>query len=176
MQSKIKDRIIELIKYGFWGGITTLINLILFAFLDSLSVMHYVVANGIAYTVAVVINYVCNKLFVFTDVDAKRTDKRENAVQFVKFVLLRAVSLLVDSALFYLFVELLEDVIVINIGFITTRLIIRVLLSAVIIMATYVINKMFIFNGAKRDAASEGSENGKTVKGSENAEGTEDTK
>ena len=84
----MKAKIFELIKYGFWGGITTLINLALFAFLDSLNVMHYVLANGIAYAVAVVINYVFNKIFVFNAPDDKITDKRENAIQFIKFVII----------------------------------------------------------------------------------------
>lgn len=149
----MKAKIFELIKYGFWGGITTLINLALFAFLDSLSVMHYVLANGIAYAVAVVINYVFNKIFVFNSPEDKITDKRENAIQFIKFVIMRALSLLVDSVLFFILVELLEDKIVIQIGFVTTRLVIRVVLSMAIIMATFILSKLFIFkaknNGTK---------------------------
>ena len=141
----MKQKLIELIKYGFWGGITTLINLALFALLDSFGIMHYVVANGIAYVIAVVINYFCNKYFVFTAPEQTAVGKKETAAQFIKFVILRAISLLVDSVLFFIFVEWLEDLIVIKIGFITTRLIIRVILSGVIIMSTFVFSKLFIF-------------------------------
>ena len=145
----MKEKIIELIKYGFWGGITTLVNLALFALIDSWGIMHYVVANGIAYVIAVVLNFLCNKFFVFTSPGQTATDKKEGAVQFVKFIALRAVSLAVDSALFYLLVELLEDKIDLSVGFITTRLVIRVVLSAVIIMATFVFSKTFIFKRTK---------------------------
>lgn len=152
----MKQRVIELIKYGFFGGITTLINLGLFAWLDSLNIMHYVIANGLAYAVAVVINYVCNKFFVFNSENGSVPDKKENAVQFLKFIALRVVSLAVDSLLFFVLVELLEDAVTVNLGFITTRLIIRVLLSMVIIMATYVINKLFIFGSkTEKDEKSE---------------------
>ncbi|MBR2473501.1 MAG: GtrA family protein [Clostridia bacterium] len=151
----MKQRIIELIKYGFWGGITTLINLALFALLDSFNVMHYIIANGIAYAIAVVINYVCNKLFVFKSNDGIPLSKRESTVEFIKFVILRIISLAVDSALFFVLVELLEDIIIINIGFITTRLIIRFILSTVIILATYIINKLFIFKSTNKKKISE---------------------
>lgn len=147
----MKTKIIELIKYGFWGGITTLINLALFALFDSFDVMHYVVANGIAYVIAVVINYVFNKLFVFTAPEQKATDRRETVLQFLKFVLLRAISLLVDSVLFFILVELFENLIAIKLGFITTRLIIRVLLSMAIIMATFVFSKLFIFKAKSKN-------------------------
>ena len=146
----MKEKLIELIKYGFWGGITTLINLALFAFLDGLGIMHYVVANGIAYVIAVILNFLCNKFFVFNSPEQTVTDKKESTVQFLKFIGLRAASLAVDSALFYLFVELLEDRLVIDFGFITTRLVIRVVLSTVIIMATFVFSKMFIFKGKNK--------------------------
>lgn len=141
----MKEKIIELIKYGFWGGITTLVNLALFALIDSWGIMHYVVANGVAYVIAVILNFLCNKFFVFTAPEQTVTDKRESTVQFVKFIVMRAISLAVDSALFYLFVELLEDKIDLSFGFITTRLVIRVVLSAVIIMSTFVFSKLFIF-------------------------------
>ena len=66
---------------------------------------------------------------------------------------MRALSLLVDSVLFFILVELLEDKIVIQIGFVTTRLVIRVVLSMAIIMATFILSKLFIFkaknNGTK---------------------------
>ena len=145
----MKEKLIELIKYGFWGGITTLINLALFALLDSFGIMHYVVANGIAYVIAVILNFLCNKFFVFTAPEQTVSGKKESTAQFLKFIGLRAASLAVDSALFYLFVELLEDRIVLDLGFITTRLVIRVVLSMVIIMATFVFSKAFIFKSKR---------------------------
>lgn len=147
----MKERIIEIIKYGFWGGVTTLINLVLFSLLDSLGIMHYILANGIAYAVAVVINYVCNRAFVFNSQKDITSSKKENAMQFLKFIVLRIISLAVDSVLFFILVELFEDLVVIKIGFITTRLVIRVGLSAIIIMTTYFINKIFIFTRASGD-------------------------
>ena len=84
----MRQKLIEIIKYGFWGVVSTSVNLLLFAFLDYLDIMHYLVANGIAYAVAVVINYICNKLFVFTAPDQTVKGKTETAVQFVKFIIM----------------------------------------------------------------------------------------
>ena len=133
----MKNKIIELVKYGFWGGITTCLNLILFYLLDSMNIMHYLVANGISYAIAVVVNYICNKLFVFNAPDQTARGKRELTVQFIKFIVMRLVSLLIDSVLFYIVVDLLG----------APKLPGRVVLSALIIMGTFVFSKLFIFKG-----------------------------
>lgn len=123
----------ELIKYGFFGAITTGINLILFFILEYVGV-HYIIANTIAYFIAVVINYVFNRNYVFE----KETgaSKSETTRQFIKFVIVRLASLLVDNSLFYILVDVLGINVYIS----------RIGLSVGIIMATYVINKLFVFN------------------------------
>ena len=45
--------------------------------------------------------------------------------------------------------DLPENVLTLQMGFITTRIIIRAILSMAIIMATFVISKLFIFNSKK---------------------------
>ena len=137
----MRQKLIEIIKYGFWGVVSTSVNLLLFAFLDYLDIMHYLVANGIAYAVAVVINYICNKLFVFTAPDQTVKGKTETAVQFVKFIIMRAVSLGIDSLLFYIVVD--------KLGF--PKLPGRIILSMIIIMATFVVSKVFVFRNKNSD-------------------------
>ena len=127
-------KIIELFKYGIFGAITTAINLALFFGIDHLHIMYYLVANTIAYFIAVVINYVLNRYFVFEK--NENQNKTDTAKQFGKFVLLRVVSLGVDNLLFYLLVSKCH----------LNKTVSRIGLSFVIIMITYVINKLFIFN------------------------------
>nr|WP_122012243.1 GtrA family protein [Maliibacterium massiliense] len=131
-------KLIELIKYGFWGAITTVINLTLFVLFKNWG-MHYLLANTIAYFIAVVINYLCNRYLVF---QRERTeDKRQVMGQFGKFVLMRLISWGVDTALFYVLVDLLHCNVYIS----------RVGLSIGIILITYVINKLFIFKHNEGD-------------------------
>lgn len=127
------NKLIELIKYSFFGVITTAINLILFAILKEIGV-YYILANTIAYFIAVVINYIFNVRFVFNE--NQDQDKIEKNMQFIKFIGLRIVSLGVDNACFFVLVSILTLPVYLS----------RVGLSIVIIMATYIINKFFVFN------------------------------
>ena len=84
MLSKIRQYF-ELIKYCFFGGITTLLNLaLLYVFVEM--GMNYIVANTIAYIIAVVVNYVFSVFFVFEE---KAEGVKQNIVQFGKFCSVR---------------------------------------------------------------------------------------
>ncbi|MFC3750512.1 GtrA family protein [Paenibacillus sp. GCM10012306] len=122
-------------KYGFWGAITTGINLLLFFLLERLG-LYYIIANIISYVLAVLVNYILNKKFVFITA----SNEKKNSSQLLKFFAVRLVSLFIDNLLFYLMVTILKyDV---NIS--------RVALSFVIIIATFGVNKFFVFNTKKR--------------------------
>ena len=93
MLSKIRQYF-ELIKYCFFGGITTLLNLaLLYVFVEM--GMNYIVANTIAYIIAVVVNYVFSVFFVFEE---KAEGVKQNIVQFGKFCSVRIGSLVLDNA------------------------------------------------------------------------------
>ena len=126
-----KEKLGELVRYGFFGGLTTAINLLLFAVFKELG-MYYIVANTVSYVIAVIINYVLNVLFVF-----KGSPKKGKAqwIQLGKFLLTRAGSLLVDNTLFFCLVTLLSFPVYPS----------RIGLSFVIILGTYVINKALVF-------------------------------
>lgn len=130
MLSKIKQYF-ELIKYCFFGGITTLINLaLLYVFVEA--GMNYIVANTIAYIIAVIVNYLFSVFFVFEE---KAEGVKENIVQFGKFCSVRVGSLVLDNALFYLCVSILRAPLWPS----------RIILSVAIIVGTYLLNKIFVF-------------------------------
>lgn len=119
----------ELIKYAFWGGISTAINLAILFALITYTDIHYLIANAIAYTIAVLINYVCNKKLVFRSTqDVKK--------ELSGFLAVRVVALAIDSGLYYLLVDVLKGNVYVS----------RILLSIVIIGATFFVNKFFIFS------------------------------
>jgi len=124
-------RIIELIKYSIFGGLTTAINLALFAILE-LAGMNYILASSISYVVAVVINYFFNKQYVFST--AKKS-KKESRTQFIKFLSMRFISLGIENALLYLLVSVIGIQVYVA----------KITLSIVIILLTYVANKRIIF-------------------------------
>lgn len=124
---------LELVKYGFFGCITTGINLILFFVLENAGIF-YIAANSISYIVAVIINYIFNQRFVFQDnYDRNKNDKK---IQFIKFVVIRMACLAVDNGLFYLLVSILTFNIYAS----------RIVLTIFLILVTYSINRRFVFN------------------------------
>lgn len=128
----MRNRLIELIKYGMYGCITTAINLILlYAFIKELG-MHYLLSNSVAYSIAVVISYILNKKYVFkTDGGTINNTK----IEFIKFVSVRIVSLFADNALLYFIVDVLKINLFVG----------KILSSVIIILSTFVLNKVFVF-------------------------------
>lgn len=55
----------ELISYVFWGGMTTLVNWVVYTAAVSVTSMHTSIANLIAWIAAVAFAFVTNKIFVF---------------------------------------------------------------------------------------------------------------
>ena len=119
---------IELIKYGVWGVVSTGINLALFYLFIKLR-MHYVVANVVSYIIAVAFSFVFNNKFVFEE------SGENTATKGVKFFLMRAASIAIDSALLMFFCEICGLGILIS----------KVTVSVIIILSTFVISKFFIF-------------------------------
>lgn len=130
MLSKVK-KYFELIKYCFFGGVTTLINLALLYVLVELG-MNYIVANTIAYIIAVIVNYLFSVMFVFKE---KAEGVKENIVQFGKFCSVRVGSLVIDNIMFYICVSILGAPLWPS----------RIILSVAIIVGTYLLNKIFVF-------------------------------
>lgn len=128
---RMTEKIIEIIKYGFCGFVTTAINLILFWILEKVG-LHYLVANVVSYIIAVLINYFLNKKFVFYTQGKTRC---ENCYEILKYFGVRLFSLLIDSTLFYIIVDTLKVNVYVG----------RIALSIAIIMMTFVINKVFVF-------------------------------
>ncbi|MEK3760709.1 GtrA family protein [Paenibacillus sp. FSL P4-0338] len=131
---KLQD-VLEFIKYSFWGAVTTAINLLIFFLLENLGI-HYIIANILSYICAVLLNYILNKKFVFNN----QTLKNKESSQLLKFFAVRLSALLIDNILFYLLVSGLHYNVNIS----------RIGLSFLIIIATYGVNKFFVFNTKKR--------------------------
>ncbi len=121
--------ILELVRYGFWGGVTTLLNLVLFSTFISVNIP-YLVSNIIAYVIAVFFSYYLNKHYVFN-----KSEQNEVIGEIIKYCAVRFLSIVIDSGLLWGCVEVFKWNIISS----------KLFVSAVVILITYCLNKLVVF-------------------------------
>lgn len=121
--------IIELVKYGFCGVVTTAFNLVAFYLMTRFGVV-YVVANIASYVLAVLLSYIFNDKYVF-----RHQTNSTPIPKLIKFIMIRVASIAIDSSLLYIFVTILHKNMMLS----------KLVISAGIIIATYIFNKFFVF-------------------------------
>lgn len=117
----------EVLSYLFFGGCTTLVNIISFWLLRLAKIELYT-SNGLAWLIAVLFAFVTNKLFVFES-------KGNFLKEMVSFFIFRVISLLFDMGIMYLLID------VINFNELASKIISNVF----VIVINYLFSKMFIF-------------------------------
>ena len=127
----------ELILYVFFGGCTTLINIISYFACRELMHLPVVPADVLAWVVSVIFAYVTNKLFVF---ESKSWRLMLVLKEGAAFLAARVFSLGVDVAILYVTVTVLG----------WWELPMKVLANVVVIVINYIFSKWIIF---RKDAA-----------------------
>ena len=122
----------EIIDYIIFGGLTTLVNIVVFYIFDTLLGWPYLIANAVAIILSILFAYFTNKRFVFKTSDMTA---QENMMEFLKFIGFRLVSGLADMATMLLLVDL--------ISFDTN--IAKLLTQFIVVVLNYVFSKLFIF-------------------------------
>lgn len=120
----------EVIAYLFFGGLTTLVNIVVFAILEK--VMNYQVANILAWVGSVLFAYMTNKLWVFT---SRTKNKKELLKEISSFFLFRGLSLLMDILIMWIGISLLHG----------NPLLTKIIDNVVVVIANYVFSKFYIF-------------------------------
>lgn len=122
----------ELLLYLFFGALTTLINIVVFALFTEAASLDELVANLIAWVVAVLFAYVTNRIWVFNS-------HCRNAIQLIKEILSfysgRIFTLLVEELILWLFIKQLMF----------AALPIKIASQILIIVLNYIISKLFVF-------------------------------
>ena len=137
--TEIKNLLIkykEQILYLFFGGCTTVVNIVVFALCSDILHMELLVSNFMAWVLAVFFAYITNKIWVF---ESKTETLNELVKEIGSFVFARVVTLLIDMLIMYFGVEILF----------INKMIIKVLANIVVIVANYVFSKLFIFKKAQ---------------------------
>lgn len=127
----------ELILYVFFGGCTTLINIVSYFACRQVLHMPVVPADVLAWLVSVIFAYVTNKLFVF---ESKSWRLRLVLKEGAEFLAARVFSLGVDVVMLYITVTILD----------WWELPMKVLANVVVIVINYIFSKWIIF---RKDAA-----------------------
>lgn len=122
----------EIIEYIFFGGLTTLVNLVVFYLFDTVFDVSYLIANAISIIVSILFAFFTNKLFVFK---SKSPNFKAAFKEFYLFVGLRLVSGIFDMLSMWLLVDFIS---------LDTNLS-KILTQFIIVILNYVFSKLYIF-------------------------------
>ncbi|HFL2572294.1 TPA: GtrA family protein [Clostridioides difficile] len=122
----------ETILYLFFGAFTTLVNIVSYLFFTRVISFNFMVANTLAWILAVLFAYVTNKFFVF---DSKRIELRFLFREFLSFVSFRLLSGVIEMVIMYIMIDL----------FFVNDVIVKVFTNIVVIILNYLFSKMIIF-------------------------------
>ena len=124
----------ETILYGLFGVGTSVLNVVLFRVL--ISVLDYKVANLITLIVVKLAAYLCNKNFVF---QSKCANFLELVKEFIRFVIARGATALIDYFGLILLVEIFD----------ANKMISKVFITVLVIVINYFVGKKHVFKAAK---------------------------
>lgn len=123
----MKKNLREIVEYVIVGGLTTLVNYVIYFGLDYLW-HNWLLANCLAWLGAVIFAYFANKYFVF------KTEGK-NMEELGKFFGLRFVTLFIENGLLFLMI----DILVVNKG------ISKILVSFITVIGNYYLCKFKVF-------------------------------
>nr|WP_044010580.1 GtrA family protein [Paucilactobacillus wasatchensis] len=126
----------SMIAYIFFGGVTTLVNLGVFAGLDGLH-WNYQLANVIAWFLSVLVAYLTNKVWVFS---SHYTTVKAFIVEFLEFYFFRALTLIIDIIILYIGISLLH----------WNALVVKLIDNVLVVIVNYVFSKWYIFKTVKK--------------------------
>ena len=128
----------EPILYLFFGGLTTLVNIVVYWICTRLFSLGYEAANVAAWIVAVSFAFVTNKLFVF---ESKSSKTGTLLWELFTFFGGRLLTLGAEMLLLYVGIDLLG----------WHDLIVKVISNIVVILLNFVISKLLVFRRKKAD-------------------------
>ena len=138
---KIKDLVLRLygndvVRYIFFGGCTTLVNLVCFYIFWNICHVNLNIANVISIVVAIIFAYVVNSKYVFQD---KCETLKDHIKPFGKFIGARLATMVIEVGGVWLLVEQLHmnDML----GKFATQFVVLVL--------NYIFSKFFVFTTGK---------------------------
>ena len=105
MIKKVKENklIMQIVKFIIVGGISTVIDYIIFFVLHDILKWNTIIANILGFTVSVIYNYIASIKWVF-DVNKNNDQKK----QFIIFIFLSVIGLIINTGIVYLCVDIMK--------------------------------------------------------------------
>ncbi len=125
------NKIKEILWYGFFGVLTTVVNIVSFYLLDKVGLNTYV-ANFIAWIISVLFAFFTNKLFVF---NSKSMNIKLFLKEMASFFFFRILSLGIDMGGLFVCLDLLH----------MGKMLSKILMNVIVIIVNYVFSKIFVF-------------------------------
>lgn len=132
----------EAILYLFFGGLTTLVNIVSYALLADWAGVYYLAANAAAWVLSVLFAYLTNRSFVFNSHSQGLAALRE----LMLFVSCRVLSGVFDMACMFVCVDLIRMP-----GFWA-----KIISNVVVVILNYLFSKFWIFREKKPEAGQSG--------------------
>lgn len=123
----------ETVTYAIAGVLTTIVNIISYHLFCNVLGIENLIANGIAWVIAVIFAYVVNDIWVF---QSKTFALRDEIEKVTKFFGARIFSFVIEEAGMYVFVDILK----------WNNLLVKAGLAVIVIVLNYIFSKLFIFN------------------------------
>ena len=120
------------IRYLFFGGLTTLVNIVVFGILEGPLEIDYKIGNFFSVAIAICFAFVVNKLYVF---QSKSKTFGDTVQEFIKFVLGRLVTMVVEVGGVPFCVELLGQ----------PKMVAKIETQVIVVIVNYFISKLFVF-------------------------------
>lgn len=130
--SFVRTQWVKIGAYLFWGVMTTLVNMAAFWLFRSGLSRSVLLANAIAWALAVLFAYVTNRAFVFR---SNATTPALWLAELARFVASRAFSGILDMALMLVTVNLLSF----------DELLMKGVVNVVVVIANYAMSELFVF-------------------------------
>lgn len=131
-----RSQIKELVLYGICGVLSTILDIGIFWFLANVLTIHYLVANAIAWILAVIFSFLVNKYYVFGSKSFKRDVWTKEAVEFFGA---RGLACGIDMGGMYLLVSFVG----------VDKNYAKLIVTLVVIVINYILSKFWIFKKEK---------------------------
>ena len=133
---------LRFVRYLVAGGLTTAVNLGMFALLHNVAHTVFNLANIVAVSCSVVFAYVVNKRFVFRTRCENRTEFLREALSFFSA---RAVTIVFEVGVGYVLVDITKVHIVLDLN----EFWIKAALTVIVVLLNYLLSKVIVFRKSK---------------------------
>ena len=132
MEIKDQSQIKEIVLYGIYGALSTILDIGLFWLLANVADLHYLMANAIAWILAVTFSFLANKYYVFGSKSFKREIWLKEAAEFYGA---RGLACGIDMGGMYFLVSVID----INKNYA------KLIVTLIVIILNYILSKFWIF-------------------------------